>query len=198
MITNKLAIASPSLGLHPSHTLPNKILAVAQNGIQGVEVTYPDLEAYATTSSISMLDAASRIKNLCAENGITILSFASFQNFEGHASPLKERLAEASNWLAIIKALGAEYLQVPSSYDVNINRDHHVIISELRQLATLAAAEKPVIKIAYENLAWSTHCSLWQEALHIVNEVGMESFGLCLDSFHIAVALWGDPYHPSG
>ncbi|TVY53528.1 3-dehydroshikimate dehydratase [Lachnellula suecica] len=54
------------------------------------------------------------------------------------------------------------------------------------------------MKIAYENLAWSTHCSLWQEALEIVNEVDRENFGLCLDSFHIAVSLWADPFTPSG
>lgn len=198
MIDNKLAIASVSLGQHPSHTLPDKIVAAAQNDISGLEITYPDLETYANSLSIPMLDAALKIKTICSENDITILSFASFQNFEGHLSPLDERLAKASRWLAITRALGAEYLQAPSTYVAEINTDRKVIVSDLRQLADLAAASKPVIKIAYENLAWSTHCTLWQEALEIVRQVDRDNFGLCLDSFHIAVALWGDPFSPSG
>lgn len=198
MLDNKLAIASVSLGLHPSHTLPDKIVAAAQNGIPGLEITYPDLEVYSNSLSIPMLDAASKIKSLCSENEISILSFASFQNFEGHLSPLDKRLAKASCWLAITRALGAEYLQVPSTYVTSINTDRKVIVGDLRQLADLAGASKPVIKIAYENLAWSTHCTLWQEALEIVRQVDRDNFGLCLDSFHIAVALWGDPFSPSG
>ncbi len=198
MISNRLAIASVSLGQHPSHTLPAKIIAAAQNGISGLEVTYPDLSSYAVSVSISILDAATMIKDLCATNGIVIISLAPFENFEGHSSPLKERLAKASLWVAVARALGAEYLQVPSSYDSSSSRDRQVIVSELRQLSDVAGAAKPVIKIAYENLAWSTHCTLWQGALEIVREVGRDNFGLCLDSFHLSVALWADPFSPSG
>ena len=198
MISNKLAIVSVSLGQHSSHTLPHKIAAAAQNGISGLEITYPDLEFYSIGLSIPILDAALKIKDLCSENGIIVISLASFQNFEGHVSPLKERLAKASSWLAIARNLGAEYLQVPSSYDSNINGDHEVIVSELRQLSDLAGASRPVIKIAYENLAWSTHCTLWQDALKIVCEVDRDNFGLCLDSFHLSTALWADPFSLSG
>lgn len=198
MLKNKLAIASPSLGQHPSHTLPRKIVAAAQNGFSGLEITYPDLEFYSMVLSVSMLEGAQKIKKLCADNEIVVLSFASFQNFEGNTSPLRERLAVATEWLAITRALGAEHLQVPSSYDRTGSVDHQNIVFELRQLAELAAASSPVIKIAYENLAWSTHCTLWQEALEIVLEVARDNFGLCLDSFHIAVALWGDPFLASG
>ena len=96
------------------------------------------------------------------------------------------------------RTLGAEYLQVPSTYDKNVSGDHEVIISELRQLSDLARASKPAIKIAYENLAWSTHCTLWQDGLKIVLEVDRDNFGLCLDSFHFSTALWADPFSPSG
>lgn len=132
MISNRLAIASVSLGRHSSHTLPRKIVAAAQNGISGLESTYPDLEFYSISLSTPILDAALKIKDLCAENGILLVSLAPFENFEGHVSPLKERLAKASSWLAIARTLGAEYLQVPSTYDSNVNGDHEVIVSELR------------------------------------------------------------------
>ena len=198
MLDNKLAIASVSLGQHSSHTLPHKIVAAAENGFSGLEITFPDLELYSNSLSISMLDAAREIKGLCMAHRIRVIAFVSFQNFEGHLSPLDERLKKAESWLAIARAIGAEYLQVPSTYDRNINNDHEVIVSELRALADLAAAAEPAIKIAYENLAWSSHCTLWQEALRIVQEVDQDNFGLCLDSFHLSTALWADPFTSSG
>lgn len=198
MLNNRLAIASVSLGQHTSHTLPQKIDAAAQNGITGIEITYPDLSTYASSQACSLHKAAQNIKHLCREHHLHILALAPFENFEGHTSPIASRLKTAQHWLDIARLLGAEHLQVPSSYDRNSNRDRGVIVSELGQLADLAASSQPVIKVAYENLAWSTHCSLWQEALSIVQEVDRENFGLCLDSFHLAVSLWGDPYSKSG
>lgn len=198
MLDNKLAIVSVSLGEHASHTLPRKITAVAQSGFAGIEITYPDLEAYAASLSAPMLDAAQQIRDLCKAQGIAVLAFASFQNFEGNKSPLEERLKTAEIWLAITRTLGAKYLQMPSTYIRDINNDHNLMVSELRQLADLARTSEPVIKIAYENLAWSTHVSLWQEALQMVQEVDRDNFGLCLDSFHLSVALWADAFSSSG
>lgn len=198
MIESQLAIASVSLGEHASHTLPRKIIAAAEVGFSGIEITYPDLEAYAESLSTPILDAARQIRDLCRECGILVLALVSFQNFEGHKSPLDERLKKADSWLTIARTLGARYLQVPSTYVRDINNDYEVIVSELRQLSDLARASEPVIKIAYENLAWSSHCTLWQDALRIVLEVDRDNFGLCLDSFHLSTALWADPFTSSG
>lgn len=198
MTLNRLAIASPSLGQHWTHTLPQKIVAAAEVGIEGIEITHPDLSDYATASSKSILEAARNIRKLCAEKRLVILAFASFQNFEGQTSPLAERLHTAREWLAITHALGAAHLQVPSNYDRSANGDPDIIKSDLQQLADLAGAYSPAIKIAYENLGWGTHCLLWQQALQIVRDVNRENFGLCLDSFHFCAALWGDPYDRKG
>lgn len=197
MLDNQLAIASVSLGQHVSHTLPDKITAAAENGIAGIEITYPDLEGHAASLSASMLEAAQQVKNLCKEKNIHILAFASFQNYEGSLLPLSDRLEKAERWLQIARALEAEHLQIPSNYERIINKDHHTMISELRKLADLASAENPIIKVAYENLAWSSHCTTWQEALSIVEEVDRDNFGLCLDSFHLSTLLWADPYSVS-
>lgn len=196
----KLAIASPSLGQHISHTLPHKINAAATNGIRGIEITFPDLEAYASSQSLGLQEAARDIKTICegAPGDLRVISLCPFENFEGHQSPLLDRLGKARQWLGIARALGAEFLQVPSAFDKTSSTDAGRIEEELRQLADLAAAEQPVIKIAYENLAWSTHCSTWQHALRIVQAVDRLNFGLCLDSFHLAVTLWGDPHSSEG
>ena len=198
MLQNKLAIASVSLGQHTAHTLPLKIAAAAEAGIRGIEITRPDLDHYADAVSLPVLEAARRIRRLCADQRLEIIAFASFQNFEGQNSPLPDRLQTAREWLAIADNLGALHLQVPSNYDRSAIANRSVITSELRQLSDLAKTISPVIKIAYENLGWGTHCNLWQHALEIVQDVGRDNFGLCLDSFHFCVALWADPFSKNG
>lgn len=198
MTLNRLAIASPSLGQHRTHKLPQKIVAAAEAGIEGIEITHPDLSDYATALSKSILETARDIRQLCEEKRLMILAFASFQNFEGQRSPLSERLHTAGEWFAITHALGAAHLQVPSNYDRSANGDPSVIKSDFQQLADLASLYTPAIKIAYENLGWGTHCLLWQQALQIVRDVDRDNFGLCLDSFHFCAALWGDPFDCTG
>lgn len=198
MLGNSLAIASVSLGQHAAHDLPRKINAAADSGIRGIEITYPDLEDYAKNHSASMIDAAQKVQRLCQERNLTILAFASFQNFEGNKLPLSTRLQEARRWLDLAHALGALHLQMPANYQSDATGDRVLIVSELRQLSDLAASYRPVMKIAYENLAWSTHCDLWQQALQTVIDVNRDNFGLCLDSFHICVSLWADPYVQNG
>nr|KAK5448881.1 hypothetical protein LTR18_001969 [Exophiala xenobiotica] len=197
MLENKLAIVSVSLGQHTSHTLTDKIAGAAHAGFAGIEIAYPDLEAYAAALSVSMLVSARQIGDFCKEKEIHVLAFASFQNYEGSPLPLSDRLEKAEKWLELARALGAEHLQMPSNYERVINNHHQVMVSELRQLADRASAKRPIIKIAYENLAWSSHCTTWQEALVIVQEVDRDNFGLCLDSFHLSTFLWADPYSTS-
>lgn len=160
MLDNKLAIASVSLGEHVSHTLPRKITAAAEKGFSGIEITYPDLEAHAKNLSASMVDAAWHVRHLCEEHDISIIAFASFQNFEGNKSPLKQRLSTAREWLAITRALGAEHMRMPAIYSRDIRDDRNLMVRELQQLADLASESEPVVKLAYENLGWSTHCWL--------------------------------------
>lgn len=103
MLDNKLAIASVSLGQHESHTLPDKIRAAAQSSFGGIEITYTDLQACATSISAPMLDAARQVKDICKEKEIHILALASFQNYEGSLQPLTERLEKAEKWLEIAR-----------------------------------------------------------------------------------------------
>jgi len=198
MLQNKLAISSVSLGQHAAHILPLKITSAAAAGIKGIEITFADLDGYAESSLIPILEAATRIRQLCADKHLEIIAFAPFENFEGHQTPLQDRLQKAEKWLAIANELKALHFQLPSNYDRRANGDRQVIVSEFKQLCDLAKTISPTIKIAYENLGWGTHCSLWQEALQIVEDVDRDNFGLCLDSFHICVLLWADPFSETG
>jgi sugar phosphate isomerase/epimerase len=123
MLQNKLAIASVSLGQHLAHTLPLKVTAAAEAGIRGIEITRPGLDDYASALSLPILEAARNIRQLCANEHLEIVAFASFQTFEGQNSPLQDRLQTSREWLAIADNLGALHLQVPSNFDRSANAD---------------------------------------------------------------------------
>jgi sugar phosphate isomerase/epimerase len=197
-LKNKLAIGTSSLGLHPSHTLDLKISAAARHGFSGIEIVRAELEAYSKSKNIHITLGAAQIRRLCQENGLEILSLCPFENFEGHPSPLEERLNSAADWINIARILGAKHLQIPAQYGKGANSDEALLVYELQQLADIGGAAEPVITIAYEPLSWSLFCSTWQDVLRFTNLVNRDNFGICLDSFHIASKLWGSPYESSG
>ncbi|GAD91796.1 AP endonuclease, family 2, putative [Paecilomyces variotii No. 5] len=198
MLSNDLAIASLSLGQHLSHYLDDKIREAAGAGYKGIEVVYFELEAFSKRQNISIFEGAQKVRELCQEANIDVVSLAPFENYEGDRSPLSDRLQKASHWIKVARILHAPYLQIPSNYKSDAIGDRDVVINELQQVADIGNAEKPVVSIAYEYLSWGTHCSTWEVALQYVNEVNRPNFGLCLDTFHEATKLWGDLFAVSG
>ncbi|KAJ5905486.1 3-dehydroshikimate dehydratase [Penicillium subrubescens] len=198
MITNKLAIGSLSLGQHPSHALDLKIRVAAQAGFAGIEIVFSDLERFSHSNNLSLFKGASRIKAICDENHLSILSLAPFENYEGDPSPLADRLQKATQWIEVARVLHAPFLQVPAQYGADAIGDEDVIISELRQLCDLASSKPTLVSVAYEPMSWSTYHSTWESSLKLVESVARENFGLCLDTFHSITKLWADPSAPSG
>jgi sugar phosphate isomerase/epimerase len=193
MFKNHLAITTPSLGLHPSHALPEKIQAAASNGFSSIEIVYQEILDYGVsqTPSSTIHEAARSIGKLRSSAKLEVLALNPFKNFEGHHAPLTERLESARHWFEIAACLGAKYLQVPSQFDTaNSSIDWNRMIQELRQLSELAASYS--ISIAYEAVAWGSYINTWEGSLRMVEDVDRSNFGLCLDSFHIAARLWGD------
>lgn len=198
MITNKLAIGSLSLGQHPSHALDHKIRAAAQAGFAGIEIVFSDLERFGQSNGLSLFEGASRINAICAENDLSIISLAPFENYKGDQSPLIDRLRKATRWIEVARILRASFLQIPAHYGADAIGNYDVILGELRQLCDLASSKHPLVSIAYEPMSWSTHHSTWESALKLVESVDRDNFGLCLDTFHILTKLWADPFAPSG
>ncbi|KAL2868968.1 sugar phosphate isomerase/epimerase family protein [Aspergillus lucknowensis] len=197
-LPNKVATGTSSLGQSPAYVLDHKIRAAAEHGFSGLEIVYSDLDRYSKLHNLSINTGAKQIRQLCDDLGLTVLSLAPFENFEGTKTPIQERLAVASSWLDIARILGASYLQVPSQYGTNCTGDETVIISELRQLADLASSAGPIISIAYEPMSWGHFYPTWEDALRLTNLVNRDNFGLCLDTFHILTRLWASPFEPSG
>lgn len=142
-------------------------------------------------------EAARSIGDMCSSAKLGVLALNPFKNFEGHISPLTDRLDSARHWMEIASCLGAKYLQVPSQFDIaNSSPDWDRMVQELRQLSELAASHS--INIAYEAVAWGSYIDTWEGSLLMVKDVDRSNFGVCLDSFHIAARLWGDCTIESG
>ncbi|RMJ21947.1 Xylose isomerase-like TIM barrel [Aspergillus sp. HF37] len=198
MVPNKLAISSLSLSQHPNHSLDHKVRIAAEHGYAGIEIVFSDLATYAQAQKLSMSEAADQIKTVCDQTQTHILSLAAFENFEGHNTPLEDRLHHAGQWIEIASRLRATHLQVPSQYSLDSTGDPDVLIPELRQLADLGRASRPPVSIAYEALSWGTHHSTLESSLRVVEAVDRPNFGLCLDTFHVVTKVWADPFAASG
>ncbi|PCH35139.1 xylose isomerase-like protein [Wolfiporia cocos MD-104 SS10] len=221
-ISTSLAYSSDSAGMHPSHTLPLKLRAIAEAGFPQVEVGFPDLEEYAKQEFPveykkldnsgngdleKLLEAAGKIKSLCNELGLKVLVVHPFSEFEGYESARKraEGFERAAAWFRVLKALDSQMLQVGSSDDPSTSSDYDVIARDLRQLADEAAAQDPPIQIAYEMWAWGSHVNTWEHTWEVCKRVDRPNFGLCLDTFQICARAYADPtsadgllQHPSG
>ncbi|KAI9929621.1 hypothetical protein MW887_001095 [Aspergillus wentii] len=100
---------------------------------------------------------------------MSVLALNPFKNFEGHNSPLFERLESARHWIEIAACLQASYLQVPSQFDTaNSSGNWSVMVNELQQLADLAASHS--LGIAYEAVAWGSYIDTWEDCLGVRHE----------------------------
>ncbi|OJJ06487.1 hypothetical protein ASPVEDRAFT_200467 [Aspergillus versicolor CBS 583.65] len=193
MLDNPLAITTSSLGLHPSHSLPEKVHAAASTGFSSLEIVYQEVVDYGLSQNpvLDVFNAARAIAQLCRSLNVSVLALNPFKNFEGHHSPRSTRLESARHWIDVAVALGAEHLQVPSQFDTaNSTGDWQQMVQDLQQLSDLAASRS--LRVAYEAVAWGSYINTWEDSLRMVQDVDRGSFGLCLDSFHVAARLWGD------
>lgn len=87
-LTTSLAYSTDSAGMHPSHTLPLKLRAIAEAGFPSVELGFPDLEAFAEQEHPgyqkldesgkggldTLVRAATTVRQLCSEQGLSVLA----------------------------------------------------------------------------------------------------------------------------
>jgi 4-hydroxyphenylpyruvate dioxygenase len=198
-LQNKLAVATVSLGRHPSHSLERKIRAAAAHGFHGIELVHAELVKHANEHDQTPLQSAHQIRELCRASSIEVLSLNPLKNFEGNLQvSLETRLETAREWVMLAAAVGAELVQMPSQFlPESTGNIDAVLVPELRALADMAM-QVGGISIAYEGVAFARHNPRWQDALSIVEAVNRPNFGLCLDSYHIHSLIWADPYVKSG
>jgi sugar phosphate isomerase/epimerase len=202
-----VAFASCSIGL-PRHTLHQKIEALRDAGFDGIELSFPDLQAYASRhfgreiaedDYSSLCEAAKAVATMCAGHGLKILVLQPFSNFEGWPEGSQQRrdaFARAEAWIDIMEAAGTDMLQVGSSDSPDMSQDIELIAADLARLADMLASRG--FRLAYENWCWATRAPAWKDVWAIVKKANRPNIGLCLDTFQTAGGEWGDPTTQSG
>ncbi|KUI70966.1 3-dehydroshikimate dehydratase [Cytospora mali] len=221
-----LSLASCSIGL-PRHNLHSKLEAISQAGLQGIELSFPDLLSHAnelvkfgqlkptpgkTPDSDNevaeddwpaLCEAAKHVKHLCdTHNHLKIIVLQPFSNFEGWPKDSPERKQaweKAKGWVQIMESCGCDMLQVGST-DTPSSKG---ITPDKRQLASDLAELADLLaqkgfRIAYENWCWATHAPTWKDVWEVAQLAGRDNIGLCLDTFQSAGGEWGDPTTQSG
>lgn len=86
----------------------------------------------------------------------------------------------------------------PETGTARTSGDTGLIVSDLRRLADLGAAQSPPVRFVYEALAWGNHVFTWEASYEIVMRVDRPNLGLCLDTFHILARVYADPLSRTG
>lgn len=115
--------ASCSIG-KPTDPLPEKLEAISSAGFQAIELSFPDLLSFASSTLNKevqpsdyddLCTAAKEVKNQCDKLGLKILILQPFANFEGWPEGSEERkdaFERAKGWIRIMGAAGTDMLQV--------------------------------------------------------------------------------------
>ncbi|KAH8885274.1 xylose isomerase-like protein [Thozetella sp. PMI_491] len=201
------AVATVSLGRSSAgHTLLHKLEQAASHSFEGIELFYECLEHLAQTlpgglNEDNLFLAAKNTRQECDRLGLEVICLQPFMYSEGLTSEdaHKKVILKLQLWFRLAKMLRTDIIQIPTNFLQNgTTGDLERITADLLEFAQLGMQESPVIKFAYEGVAWGTHIDTWEGTWEVVKRVNMPNFGLCLDTFHIAARVWGDPTANSG
>ncbi|KAH7166420.1 xylose isomerase-like protein [Dactylonectria macrodidyma] len=209
MVTFRPAILSASLGRAWLHDFVKKAQQASQQGFEGIEIFYEDLEYEAkrlhdvqSPSNDQLLAAALQIRQLLDGLNLTVIGLQPFLFYEGLIDrDQHSRLIEKVKlWFKIAKSLGTNTIQIPANFlpADQLTGDMEVLVGDMLELADLGLKEEPPIRFAYESLCWSTHIDTWEKSWEVAKRVNRPNFGLCLDTFNIAGRVWADPTSPTG
>jgi 4-hydroxyphenylpyruvate dioxygenase len=198
------AITTPSLGNADVHSIEEKLRQASRHGFKLLEVVEDDILAKAKTfpggaTDTNQAEAARYIKSLCYSLGLKPHVLQPFWFYEGlldrnqHALQIKK----VQLWMQLVNILDVQLIQVPTNWlREGTTGDIEVIVRDLEEMARIGLQQDPVVSFAYEAVAWGTHIDTWEGTWEIVKRLNMHNFGLCLDTFHIAARVWGDPTRP--
>ena len=204
------AIATVSLGRSPAgHGIIAKMRQASLAGFRGVEIFFECLEDLACqkgngskpASREALLEAAREVRAACDAEGLAVLVLQPFVFYEGLVDPeaSRQKLETLELWFEICHVLDTDLIQIPTNFQAEgTTGDVDRIVADLALVARLGLQQSPPIRFAYEGISWGTHIDTWEGTWEIVKRVNLPNLGLCLDTFHIAGRVWGDPTAVSG
>ncbi|KAK7181427.1 hypothetical protein DPSP01_008690 [Paraphaeosphaeria sporulosa] len=211
LTTIPISYASCSLG-PPSSPPPPPLLdrldAISAANFTAIELSFPDILSYGETvlghspepkDYDELVKVAEAIKKECDKRKLGVMMLQPFANFEGWkegSDGRKDAWERARGWVRIMQAAGTDMLQVGSTDTPLENLDLDKVVPDLQGLCDMLKPHG--FKVAYENWCWSSHAPDWKDVWRIVDEVGRDNIGLCLDTFQTAGGEWADPTTESG
>ena len=205
--TLPLATSSVSMG-NPEggHKIEVIMEAIAKNGISGIEICHEHLVELALrldrrTDDQAILNAAVYVRRACDSLGLEVIALQPFALYEGlvDREQHQKMIARMRHWVVLAHSLNTETIQMPSNFArEGTTGDIDKIVADLKEVAQLTGRASPPIRIAYEAVAWGNYVDLWEQSWDVVKRVNEPNFGLCLDTFHIAGRIYGDPTAASG
>ena len=199
-------VASVSLGNPGVHPITKRLAAAARNGFLGVEIVEADILEQAKAlghddSAPSQVKAASSIRKSCDDLGLKVRVLQPFWFYEGllDRAEHQAKIKKLELWMRLASILGTQLIQVPTNWlSQGTTGDVELITQDFIEMAEMGLRQPQTIRFAYEGVAWGTHIDTWQGTWDIVKRVNRPNFGLCLDTYHIAARVWGDPSTDSG
>jgi 4-hydroxyphenylpyruvate dioxygenase len=195
-----------SLGRANVHELSQKLALAAKYGFQGIELFFEDLETIANrlpggSTVDNQLIAATEIKKLCDSLDLKIVCLQPFMFYEGLLDDAEHRakIEKLKVWLQLVKILDTDLISIPSNFmREGVTGDMDKIVSDMVEVAELGLQQTPVVRFAFENLAWATYLDTWEQGWEVVKRVNRSNFGICLDTFNLAGRVWADPASGTG
>lgn len=205
-MVHKPSICTMSLGrCFAGHSMSHKLDMAQKYGFAGVEVFYEDLLDMASCdepSAAAQLSAARSLRRMCEARGLGVACLQPFMHYGGETDRRahRRRVEEFRVFVAVARELGTDLVVLPSSFlpAAQVTEDLGVIVEDLREVADIAAAQTPAVKVAYEALAWGTRVDTWEGSWEVVRRVGRDNFGICFDSFNLAGRVYADPASATG
>ena len=202
-----IATATVSLGkIEGGHKIESILEAAARHKIRGIELVHEHLEelalrSFGSVDEQAVIRAARLVRDQSDFLGLSVFALQPFAFYDGLLDDEQHHrmLDKMHHWVVLAQILGAEIIQMPSNFaTTGTTGDMDKIVADLIEVADITGSVSPPIKIAYEAVAWGTHVDLWEQSWDIVKRVNRANFGLCLDTFHMAGRVYGDPTSASG
>jgi sugar phosphate isomerase/epimerase len=121
------------------------------------------------------------------ESGLRVTGYEALRDFEGLTGPLHAyKVDVAKAMLEVCASIGGRLLLVEATTLPHADRDHDVLLRDLRKLAMLAI---PLgIRIAYKSMPAYRSADAFTAAADVVLEANCPNLGLALDSFDALAA----------
>jgi 4-hydroxyphenylpyruvate dioxygenase len=206
----KPAIATVSLGRSAAgHGIIGKLRQASLAGFSGVEIFFECLESLAgqkqresgADKRIALIEAARDVRATCDAENLAVMTLQPFVFYDGllDEATHRQKIKTLHLWFEICHILGTDLIQIPTNFQPDGTTGQlDRLVTDLTLVARLGLQQSPPIRLSYEGICWGTHISTWEGTWEVVKQVNLPNLGLCLDTFHIAGRVWGDPTSPSG